>query len=136
MSGLTTLWEEIVQRTDYERCERPRAARLSLDEIGSLLQALGSPHAGPKILHVGGSKGKGTVCHYLEKGLRASGLRTGLYTSPHFQDWRERIQVDGQWAGDVILEAALRDVSYNWLPVSELPLRLKLSESLVNIIQN
>ena len=110
MSGLSTLWEEIVQRTDYERCERPRAARLSLDEIGSLLQALGSPHAGPKILHVGGSKGKGTVCHYLEKGLRASGLRTGLYTSPHFQDWRERIQLDGQWAGDVILEAALRDV--------------------------
>ena len=110
MSDLATLWQEIVKRTDYEQCERPRAARFSLSAIQSLLKALGSPHERAKVLHVGGSKGKGTVCHYIERGLRASGFRTGLYTSPHLVDWRERMQVDGKWVSDDVLASALQDV--------------------------
>jgi dihydrofolate synthase/folylpolyglutamate synthase len=46
-------------------------------------------------VHVAGTNGKGTVCHMIEASLRASGHRTGLYTSPHLLDFRERIRIDG-----------------------------------------
>lgn len=97
-------------RTDYEHCARPRVARFSLQGMEGLMERLGHPERSFFVLHVAGSKGKGTLCHLLERGLRASGRRTGLYTSPHLQDWRERILVNGVEQEDEALADAIAEV--------------------------
>ena len=57
---------------------------------------LGCPHKLFKSIHVAGTNGKGSVSHTLAAILQASGLKTGLYTSPHLTDFRERIRVNGK----------------------------------------
>lgn len=57
---------------------------------------LGCPHKLYKTIHVAGTNGKGSVSHTLAAILQASGLKTGLYTSPHLTDFRERIRVNGK----------------------------------------
>ena len=57
------------------------------------------------VVHVAGTNGKGSVCHLVAAALTASGRRTGLFTSPHLHDFRERIRVDGE----PIPEAAVVD---------------------------
>lgn len=71
--------------------------RFGLDSIRCLLQELGNPEKGLKVLHVAGSNGKGSTCAYLASILRQAGYRTGLYTSPHLTDIRERFRIDGEW---------------------------------------
>ncbi|MCU0408588.1 MAG: bifunctional folylpolyglutamate synthase/dihydrofolate synthase [Bacteroidales bacterium] len=56
----------------------------------------GHPHRHYRTIHVGGTNGKGSVSHMTASVLQEAGLRTGLYTSPHLKDFRERIRVDGQ----------------------------------------
>lgn len=109
MERLTALWTELARRTDYERGPRARA-RLGLEGVAAVLSRLGDPHRGAPAIHVAGSKGKGSTCHFLDKGLRAAGYRSGLYTSPHLCDWRERIQVGGAPAPDGLLADALEEV--------------------------
>ncbi len=79
----------------YQRTGVP-AGKLTLDKTYALLEALGDPHERLRTIHVAGTNGKGTVSHTLATLGTASGLRTGLYTSPHYVDYRERIRVDGQ----------------------------------------
>lgn len=57
---------------------------------------LGNPHKSYKTIHVGGTNGKGSVCHYLAAILQEAGYTVGLYTSPHLSDFRERIRVNGE----------------------------------------
>ena len=57
---------------------------------------MGHPHRSFKTIHVGGTNGKGSVSHMLAAILQAAGYKTGLYTSPHLKDFRERIRVNGQ----------------------------------------
>lgn len=80
---------------DFERTghfqERPDVAPMR-----SLLRRLGDPHLGRRTVHVAGSKGKGSISAMIESILRASGQRTGLYTSPHLHDFTERIAIDGE----------------------------------------
>jgi dihydrofolate synthase/folylpolyglutamate synthase len=66
-----------------------------LARIEQLLSRLGNPHRSLKIVHVAGTKGKGSTCLMIESVLRAAGYRTGLYISPHLHTFRERIQVSG-----------------------------------------
>ena len=83
-----------------------KVVKWDLDRIETLLAALGSPHRLGRFVHVAGTNGKGSVCAMMASALRASGLRTGLYTSPHLVDPRERIQFDGAWiAKDAWCEA-------------------------------
>jgi len=69
---------------------------LSLERTRALMKALRDPLAGITVLHVAGSKGKGSVCLLAEALLRAHGWRTGTYLSPHVDRWNERIQLQGR----------------------------------------
>jgi dihydrofolate synthase/folylpolyglutamate synthase len=83
---------------NFERRPPDAAMRdaMSLERVRELLAELGSPHARLRCLHVAGTKGKGSTAAMAESALRAAGYRTGLYTSPHLVDLRERIRVDGR----------------------------------------
>src|SRR5271154_6425812 len=71
-------------------------AKLGLNRISALLDALGNPHRAGRWIHVAGTNGKGSTSAMIEAGLRASGVRTGLYISPHLVEPTERIQIAGQ----------------------------------------
>mgnify|MGYP001056874016 CR=1 FL=1 len=80
----------------YALGNEARSARLGLDRMTVLLEALGNPHRVGRFIHVAGTNGKGSVCAMIESGLRAAGLRTGLYTSPHLVEPTERIRIGGR----------------------------------------
>ena len=69
--------------------------KLGLENTRLLLDAIDNPYNSLRFLHVAGTNGKGSVCAMLDAILRQAGYRTGLYTSPHLVDFRERIKVDG-----------------------------------------
>jgi dihydrofolate synthase / folylpolyglutamate synthase len=73
-----------------------KTVKWSLDRIGVLLASLGNPHRSGRFIHVAGTNGKGSTCAMMASALRVSGLRTGLYTSPHLLNPRERIQINGE----------------------------------------
>ena len=75
---------------------REQRERLGLAPIESLLDRIGNPHRALAAVHVTGSKGKGSTALYTEALLEAAGLRTGTFTSPHLEDWTERIRVAGE----------------------------------------
>jgi dihydrofolate synthase/folylpolyglutamate synthase len=71
-------------------------AKFGLERITRLAESLGNPHLRPhRFIHVAGTNGKGSTCAMIERGLRAAGLRTGLFTSPHLVEPTERIRIDG-----------------------------------------
>lgn len=65
-----------------------------LERTHAILAALGDPHKSFRSVHVAGSKGKGSVCEMTAASLQACGMTTGLYTSPHLVDIRERIRIN------------------------------------------
>jgi dihydrofolate synthase / folylpolyglutamate synthase len=72
-----------------------KTAKLGLERIRTLLTALGDPQRSFRSVHVAGTNGKGSTCAMIDAGLRAAGVRTGLFTSPHLLEPTERIQIDG-----------------------------------------
>jgi dihydrofolate synthase/folylpolyglutamate synthase len=73
----------------------PAAYKPGLDNTWALLKLVGNPHEGLKTVHVAGTNGKGSTSHMIAASLQEAGYRTGLYTSPHLKDFRERIRIDG-----------------------------------------
>lgn len=71
------------------------AFKKDLTNTIALCAALGNPHLKFKSIHVGGTNGKGSVSHMLAAVLQTAGYKTGLYTSPHLYDFRERIRING-----------------------------------------
>jgi dihydrofolate synthase / folylpolyglutamate synthase len=71
------------------------AFKKDLTNTISLCEFLGNPQEKFKTIHVGGTNGKGSVSHMLAAILQTAGYKTGLYTSPHLKDFRERIKVNG-----------------------------------------
>src|SRR5215204_1864982 len=71
-------------------------AEFNLDRMFALMEQLGNPQAKYPIIHVAGTKGKGSVSALCASALQAAGYKTGLYTSPHLLDYVERIQVNGE----------------------------------------
>ena len=72
------------------------AYKPGLERIASFCQHIGNPQRNYYTIHVAGTNGKGSVSHMLASILREAGYRTGLFTSPHLTDFRERIRVDGE----------------------------------------
>ncbi len=83
--------------TDFERGQRVLFGHSAfrLKRTVRLMRGLGNPQRRYPVVHVTGSKGKGTTATLIAAIARAHGLRVGLYTSPHLLDMRERIRVDG-----------------------------------------
>lgn len=71
-------------------------ADFNLDRMFALMESLGNPQNKYPIIHVAGTKGKGSTSALCAAGLGAAGYRTGLYTSPHLLDYVERIQINGE----------------------------------------
>ena len=71
-------------------------AEFNLDRMFALMNELGNPQNKYPIIHVAGTKGKGSVAALCASALKAAGYKTGLYTSPHLWDYVERIQIDGE----------------------------------------
>lgn len=84
-----------------------RRDKLGLDGTRALLAGLGAPEQRFRAVHVAGTNGKGSTAVLIERVLREAGQRTGLYTSPHLVEFRERIRVDGRMAAADDLEAVL-----------------------------
>ncbi|MCA9509335.1 MAG: bifunctional folylpolyglutamate synthase/dihydrofolate synthase, partial [Myxococcales bacterium] len=80
---------------DRERLPDARRRRLSLAPIHALLDDVGNPERALSIVHVAGSKGKGSTCTFGDALSRALGERTALFTSPHLERWTERFRIDG-----------------------------------------
>src|SRR3984957_5094851 len=74
--------------------------KFGLENIKILADALGGPHFAIPCVHIAGTNGKGSTSAMLESILRASGLRTGLYTSPHLKVINERIRINGENISD------------------------------------
>src|SRR5574341_445746 len=71
-------------------------AEFNLDRMFALMKELGDPETKYPIIHVAGTKGKGSVCALCASALQAGGYKVGLYTSPHLEDYCERIQINGE----------------------------------------
>jgi len=96
---------------DFERTGE-FADRPDVEPMRALLAALGGPHLGRPTVHIAGSKGKGSTGAMIEAVLRAAGMRTGHYISPHLHRYSERIRLDGKpLDGDAFAAAiaAVRD---------------------------
>ena len=91
--------------------EVPRfTSKTSLDHTRRLLELLGDPEEGQKILHIAGTNGKGSVCAALDAMLRAGGHTVGMFTSPHLIRINERFQINGEPVGDDAFLDAFRKV--------------------------
>ena len=71
------------------------AYKADLDNTIDLCRSLGDPHTKFRSVHIAGTNGKGSVSHMLASILQEAGYKTGLYTSPHLWDFRERIKING-----------------------------------------
>lgn len=101
---------------DYERMHAPRAAaNYDLRRMYELLRGIGSPHLAAPVVHVAGTKGKGSTAVMIHSALGQAGIRAGLYTSPHLHDIRERIRV----GAELISEAELMRLTAAIRPVIE-----------------
>ena len=95
---------------NLERLPTHSVARLSLRPIQALMERLGNPQQGLSILHVAGSKGKGSTCLFAEAILRSAGKKVGTFTSPHLERWTERFRIDGAEVAPRKLAAAVEKI--------------------------
>jgi dihydrofolate synthase/folylpolyglutamate synthase len=100
---------------NYEKIPAwPYKESLKLERIKGFLATLNNPQDGLRCIHIAGTKGKGSTCVFIAYILRQSGLKVGLYTSPHLSDFRERIRIlphqeQGDFEG-MILKEELTDL--------------------------
>ena len=86
----------IFRFADLERADHPVLFReFNLERVRALLELVGDPHLALPMAHVAGTKGKGSTVSMMAEVLEASGLRAGVYTSPHLHSVRERIAITG-----------------------------------------
>lgn len=102
MPDQLTTYEQAIDflfgRINYERiqAEAYSTSDFKLDRMRRLLELMGNPHEKIPVVHVAGTKGKGSTCSMIASMLTASGYSCGLYISPHINDFEERFSVNGQ----------------------------------------
>jgi dihydrofolate synthase/folylpolyglutamate synthase len=99
-------------RVDYERVQSfpYDSEELKLDRMRQLLHRLGNPQQDLQVVHVAGTKGKGSTSAMLAAILTAAGYRTGLFTSPHLEQIEERLAIDGRICSSAELVDLVRQV--------------------------
>ena len=116
-SAYQTLLEEIfrrfpsVQKTDFNTAYKP-----GLSGMEGFCEALGHPERVFRSIHVAGTNGKGSVASLLTSALAGVGIRTGLYTSPHLVDFRERARIVSGDSFDLIPQEYVFDFLTTWKP--------------------
>jgi dihydrofolate synthase / folylpolyglutamate synthase len=95
-----------------------RAYKPGLDKIQSLLQLSGNPEKKLKFIHVAGTNGKGSVSNMIASVLQEHGFKTGLFTSPHLHDFRERIRINGQVISEEFVTNYVTRFKEDWLTLN------------------
>ncbi|MDX1365058.1 MAG: folylpolyglutamate synthase/dihydrofolate synthase family protein [Arenibacter latericius] len=108
MNYQETLAWMFVQLPMYQQ-KGASAFNAKLDNIRDFTEYLGNPERKFKSIHVGGTNGKGSSSHMLASILQEAGYKTGLYTSPHLKDFRERIRVDGKPVSEQFVVNFIKD---------------------------
>ena len=110
------------QCLDYLYSKLPMFSRIgsaalknNLDNTIKLLTFLENPHTKFKSIHIAGTNGKGSVSHMLASIFQSAGYKTGLYTSPHLKDFRERIRINGE----MIKQKDVLDMTLKLTPIIE-----------------
>ena len=86
-----------VEALDFLGARKRRTIKPGLDRIKLLLKILGNPEKEKKVIHVAGTKGKGSTCVFISRLLSHHGYKVGLFLSPHLQCFRERISINGDF---------------------------------------
>ena len=79
------------------------AYKANLDNTYALMDVLSHPEKAFKCIHIAGTNGKGSSAHLLASIYQEAGYKTGLYTSPHLKDFRERIRINGEMISENLL---------------------------------
>lgn len=94
---------QYAQAVDYLLTKLPMFSRIGaaaykadLGNITQLCEMLGNPHEHIRCIHIAGTNGKGSVTHIVASVLQEAGYKVGVYTSPHYKDYRERIKINGK----------------------------------------
>ena len=95
-------------------------ARFRLERMQALVESLGNPQKAYPSIHVGGTKGKGSVSVLCASALHEAGYTVGLYTSPHLDDYAERIQVDGEFITHADLVEMVEEIKPHVAGIPEL----------------
>src|SRR5579864_1122877 len=104
--------ERLAQTLEWLYSLEARGEIYKLERMERALERIGNPHLRLQVVHIAGTKGKGSVAAMLDSCLRAAGYRSGLYTKPHLVNLTERTRIDGaEMPGRLMLEyiARLRD---------------------------
>ena len=107
---LQTQFASLFGRINYEGPNRPRPGDFKLANMYRLLERLGNPHLHRPVIHVAGTKGKGSVSSMLGQILTACDKRIGVYTSPHLEQINQRIAINGQTISDQHLAQTLAEL--------------------------
>lgn len=111
--ALDYIWGQAKGLVNLEKATAPSRAPYTLERMNRLMEAVGNPQKQLRVVHVAGTKGKGSTAAMIEAVLRAAGYRTGFYSSPHLHDPRERIRLDGK----MIPEATFTDLVNRLYPL-------------------
>jgi len=94
------------------------AYKANLDNTHALMDMLGNPYELFKTVHIAGTNGKGSAAHMLASVYQEAGYKTGLYTSPHLKDFRERIRINGAMIPKEKVVSFVSEFSEEFRPIS------------------
>ena len=94
------------------------AYKVDLSNTVALCNMIGNPQQKLKFVHIAGTNGKGSTSHMIASVLQSAGYKTGLYTSPHLKDFRERIRIDGEVIPQDAVVKFVEEYQHKWKTIS------------------